>query len=129
MINIAGIIYYICSLVIDIECARYKNAFNKLLNELCVKITLPRSILNKCYRGWGCNAVYLRLCIGLIHINPLVTAEGFDVSHHPTYAEHSRLPVRYVTNVANGRTHLVDTVPVDKFLALSKLKTFADKNF
>ena len=29
MINITGIFYYTCSLVIDIECTRYKNAFNK----------------------------------------------------------------------------------------------------
>ena len=28
MVNIAGILYYNCSLVIDIQCARYKNAFN-----------------------------------------------------------------------------------------------------
>ena len=27
--NIAGIICYTCSLVIDIQCTRYKNAFNK----------------------------------------------------------------------------------------------------
>ena len=42
MIDIAEIIYHTCSLVIDIECSRYKNAFNKrffLSNELCVKIT------------------------------------------------------------------------------------------
>ena len=29
MINIAGIIYYICGLVTDIQCTRYKNAFKK----------------------------------------------------------------------------------------------------
>ena len=29
MINIAGIIYYICSLPNDIQCTRYKNAFKK----------------------------------------------------------------------------------------------------
>ena len=29
MINITGIIYYTCSLFIDIQCTRYKNAFNK----------------------------------------------------------------------------------------------------
>ena len=29
VINIAGIINYSCSLVIDIQCTRYKNAFNK----------------------------------------------------------------------------------------------------
>ena len=29
MINIAGTIYDTCSLVIDIQCSRYKNAFNK----------------------------------------------------------------------------------------------------
>ena len=34
-----------------------------------------------------CNAVYLRLCIDLTHITPAVTAEGYDGSHHPRYAE------------------------------------------
>ena len=29
VLNIAGIIYYTCSLVIDIQCTRYKNTFNK----------------------------------------------------------------------------------------------------
>ena len=33
-----------------------------------------------------CNAVYFRLCIYLMHITPQVTAEGFDGSHHPRYA-------------------------------------------
>ena len=34
-----------------------------------------------------CNAVYFRLCIDLMHILPPVNAEGFDVSHHPKFAE------------------------------------------
>ena len=29
MINFAGIIFYTCILVIDIQCTRYKNSFNK----------------------------------------------------------------------------------------------------
>ena len=29
MINIAAMVYYTCSLLIDIQCAHYKNAFNK----------------------------------------------------------------------------------------------------
>ena len=41
---IAGIIYYTCNLATDIQCTGYKNAFNKRLNELCVKISLLRSI-------------------------------------------------------------------------------------
>ena len=32
MINIFGINYYTCSLVIDIQCTRYKNIFKKLSN-------------------------------------------------------------------------------------------------
>ena len=46
----AGIIYYTCDLVTDIPCTRYKNAFNKrffFLHELCVEITLLRSIPKK----------------------------------------------------------------------------------
>ena len=34
-----------------------------------------------------CNAVYFRFCIDLMHILPPVTAEGFDGSHHPRFAE------------------------------------------
>ena len=41
--NIAGIIYYTCNFVFDIQCNRYKNVFN----EMCVKTTLLRSIPNK----------------------------------------------------------------------------------
>ena len=47
IINIAGIIYYTCSLDIDIQCTRYKNALNNVFNELCVKINLLRSIPEK----------------------------------------------------------------------------------
>ena len=31
---IAGIIYYTCNLVIDIQCTRYKNAFNKRFSKI-----------------------------------------------------------------------------------------------
>ena len=34
-----------------------------------------------------CNSVYFRLCIDLMHIPPPVTAEGYDGSHQPRYAE------------------------------------------
>ena len=83
---IAGIIYYTCNLVTDIQCTHYKNAFNKrFFNELCVKINLLRSVPKKIITV--CNAVYFRLCINLMHILPPVTAEGFDGSHHPRFAE------------------------------------------
>ena len=36
MNNIAGIIYYICTLAIDIQCTRYKNAFNQRFLANCV---------------------------------------------------------------------------------------------
>ena len=36
---------------------------------------------------WVSNAVYFRICVDLMHINPPDTAEGFDGSHHPRYAE------------------------------------------
>ena len=35
----------------------------------------------------ACNPEYFRLRIDLTHINPPVTVEGFDGSHHPRYAE------------------------------------------
>ena len=44
-----------------------------------------RSILKKILTV--CNAVYFRLCIDFMHIIPPVTAERFDGSHHPRYAE------------------------------------------
>ena len=34
MINTAGTIYYTCTLVIDIHCTRYKNAFKKLFQRI-----------------------------------------------------------------------------------------------
>ena len=56
-----------------------------VFNELCVKITplrsIPKTIITVC------NAVYLRLCIDLMHITPPVTAEEYDGSHHPRCAE------------------------------------------
>ena len=33
------------------------------------------------------NTVYFRKSIVLMHIDPPVTAEGFDGSYHPSYAE------------------------------------------
>ena len=56
-----------------------------VFNELCVKISLLRSISEK--NITVCDAVYFRLCIDLMHILPPVTAEGFDGSHHPRFAE------------------------------------------
>ena len=56
-----------------------------VFNELRVKITLQRSIPEKIISV--CNAVYLRLCIDLMHFTPPLTAEGYDGSHHPRYSE------------------------------------------
>ena len=56
-----------------------------IFNEMCVKITLLRSI-TKNITG-VCNAVYLRLYIDLMHITPPITAEGYDGCHHPRCAE------------------------------------------
>ena len=47
-----------------------------VFNELCVKMTLLRSILKKILTV--CNAVYFRLKIELMHITPPDTAEGYD---------------------------------------------------
>ena len=44
-----------------------------------------------------CEAVYFWLCIDLMHITPPVTANGYDGSHHPKYAEYSvRVNVREI---------------------------------
>ena len=56
-----------------------------VFNELSFRISLPRSIKKKNITKR--NAVYFRLCIDLMHILPPVTAEGFDGSHHPRFAE------------------------------------------
>ena len=81
MINIAGIIYYTCSLVIDIQCTRYKNAFNKRFHRIVCQSNSAKIYSEKNVTE------YFRLCIDLMHINPPDTAEGFDGSHHQRYAE------------------------------------------
>ena len=48
-------------------------------------MSLLRSIPKKIIIA--CTPVYFRLCIDLMHILPPVTAEGFDGSHHPRFAE------------------------------------------
>ena len=73
-----------------------------VLNEFCVKIILLRSIQKKKLTE-VCNAVYFRLCIDLMHINPPGTAQGFDGSHHPRYIECPRRviwvePFRHLAN-------------------------------
>ena len=44
---IAGIIYYTCNLVNDIQCTRCKNAFNKRFQRIVCKKSLLRSIPKK----------------------------------------------------------------------------------
>ena len=71
---IAEIIYYTCNLVIEIQCTRYKNAFNKHFERIVcqnksAKIYSEKNII-------VCNVVYFRLCIDLMHILPPVTAEA-----------------------------------------------------
>ena len=63
MINIAGIIYDTCSVVIDIQCTPCKTFLTN-----CVSIFFLITGV--------CNPFYFRLCIDLMHINPPVTAEG-----------------------------------------------------
>ena len=67
-----------------------------VFNEVCVKISLYTekimTVCNAVYAGRKKiitvrNAIYFRLCIDLMHILPQVTAEGFDGSHHPRFAE------------------------------------------
>ena len=53
-----------------------------VFNVSCVKITAKKKILTGI-----CYPVYFRLCIDLMDITPSVTAEGFDDSDHPRYAE------------------------------------------
>ena len=88
---IVGIIYYSCSLAVDIQCTRYKMHLTNVFNELYIKITMIYSDKNLTV----CNAVYLRLCIDLIHILPPVTAERYDGSHHPRYAEWACLSLNF----------------------------------
>ena len=67
--------------VIDIQCTRYKNASNKrFLTNIFGQIYSEKKKKKR-------NAVYFQLCIDLMHITPPVTAEGYDGSHQPRYAE------------------------------------------
>ena len=47
------------------------------------------------------NAVYFRLFIDLMHITPPVTAEGYDGSHHPRYAEWEKVLTFITTTKLN----------------------------
>ena len=85
---IAGLIYYICNLVINIQCTHYKNAFNKRFERIVSQNKSAKIYTDKIITV--CNAVYFRLCIDLMHILPPVTAEGFDGSHHPRFAERTK---------------------------------------
>ena len=58
-----------------------------VFNEISSKITLLRSTCITKNQTGVCNAAYFRLCIDLMHITPLVTAEGYDGPHHPRCAE------------------------------------------
>ena len=82
---IAGIIYYTCNLITDIRWTRYKNAFNKQFERIVCQNKSANIYSEKIITVY--NAVYFRLCIDLMHILPPVTAEGFDGSHHPRFAE------------------------------------------
>ena len=44
MNNIAGIIYYTCSLVLDIQCTRYKNAPKKRFRRIAFRNNFKRKI-------------------------------------------------------------------------------------
>ena len=57
-----------------------------------------------------CNAVYFRLCIDLMHILPPVTAEGFDGSHHPRFAEWLEYMIRTVSITCVGELYCPGTV-------------------
>ena len=65
-----------------------------VFNELCVKITLLRSIPKK-IQTMECD--FLPLCIDLMHINPPHAADGFDGSYHPSFAERSSYVIQYGT--------------------------------
>ena len=60
-------------------------ASTNVFNEMCVKITLLRSITKNLTGVY--NARYFRLRIDPMHITSPVTAEGYDGSNHPRCAE------------------------------------------
>ena len=62
-----------------------KNAFNKRFSRTVYQNNSAKIYSEKILTV--CTAVYFRLCIDLMHITPPVTAEGFDGSHHPRFAE------------------------------------------
>ena len=83
---IVEIINCTCSLVIDIQCTRCKNAFKKRLKRIVCQNNSAKIHSEKILTV--CDAVYFRLCINLMLITPPVTAEGYDGSHNPGYAEY-----------------------------------------
>ena len=85
MINIAGIIYYTCSLVIDLNVPVIKNTFKKRFERILCQENSAKIYSETNSKGG--NAVFFRLCIGLMHITPPITGKGFDGSYHPKCAE------------------------------------------
>ena len=73
---IAGIIYYTCYLVNDIQCAPYHNAFNKRSSRIVYQNNSAKFYSEKILTV--CNAVYFRLCIHLIHLNPFPNKPWFS---------------------------------------------------
>ena len=69
----------------DIQCTRYKNAFNKCFLRIVCQNKFAKIYSEKIKAV--CNAVFFLLRIDLTHILPPVTAEGFDGSHHLRFAE------------------------------------------
>ena len=58
MINIAGIIHYTCSLVIDIQCTCSKKPSTNLFNGFCVKITAKIYCGKNSNRAMHCTSVH-----------------------------------------------------------------------
>ena len=64
---IAGIIYYTCNFVTEIQCTYYKPAFNKRFKRtVCQNKSSKIYLLKKIQTV--CNAVYFRLCTNLMYI-------------------------------------------------------------
>ena len=75
-----------------------------------------------------CNVVYFRLCINPMHITPPVTAEGFDGSHHPRYAECFErlvcLKIESNIDVKSGQSLRIVYQCIDKYFGPAVLQQF-----
>ena len=134
IIIIAGIIYYTCSLVIDIQFTRYKNANNKRFKQIVRQNNFAK-IYSELVLTGVCSAVYFRFCIDLMHI--LKGVEFYLLCKVNEILYHYVPTLRYIYNVfeniigkgQNAGNHKVVQPSQNKFESFYHIYFFASKCF